>query len=91
MRFSTKQIHAGVTPDPATGAILTPIYQTTTYVQESIDKYLEKRLLVFPFVQSDRSCTGTEAGGTGRWCRLHLFWDWHVGDTRDHVCFSECG
>jgi len=42
MRFSTKQIHAGVTPDPATGAILTPIYQTTTYVQESIDKYLEK-------------------------------------------------
>ena len=42
MRFSTKQIHAGVTPDPATGAILTPIYQTTTYVQESIDKYLDK-------------------------------------------------
>ena len=42
MRFSTKQIHAGVTPDPATGAILTPIYQTTTYVQESIDQYLEK-------------------------------------------------
>ena len=42
MHFSTKQIHAGVTPDPATGAILTPIYQTTTYVQESIDKYLDK-------------------------------------------------
>lgn len=42
MRFSSKQIHAGVTPDPATGAILTPIYQTTTYVQESVDKYLEK-------------------------------------------------
>ena len=42
MRFSSKQIHAGVTPDPTTGAILTPIYQTTTYVQESVDKYLEK-------------------------------------------------
>ena len=42
MRFSSKQIHAGVTPDPTTGAILTPIYQSTTYVQESIDKYLEK-------------------------------------------------
>ena len=42
MRFSSKQIHAGVTPDPATGAILTPIYQTTTFVQESIDQYLEK-------------------------------------------------
>ncbi|MFQ5982183.1 MAG: trans-sulfuration enzyme family protein, partial [Woeseiaceae bacterium] len=42
MRFSSKQIHAGVTPDPTTGAILTPIYQSTTYVQESVDRYLEK-------------------------------------------------
>lgn len=42
MRFSTKQIHAGVVPDPATGAILTPIYQTTTYVQESVEGYLAK-------------------------------------------------
>ncbi len=42
MRFSTEQIHAGVEPDPVTGAILTPIYQSTTYVQESIDNYLSK-------------------------------------------------
>ena len=42
MRFTTRQIHAGVTPDPATGAILTPIYQTTTYVQPSVDEYLAK-------------------------------------------------
>ena len=42
MGFSTKQIHAGVVPDPVTGSILTPIYQTTTYVQESVDKYLAK-------------------------------------------------
>jgi cystathionine beta-lyase/cystathionine gamma-synthase len=42
MGFTTKQIHAGVTPDPATGAILTPIYQTTTYVQDSVDEYLSK-------------------------------------------------
>lgn len=42
MRFSSQQIHAGVTPDPVTGAILTPIYQSTTYVQESVDRYLEK-------------------------------------------------
>jgi cystathionine gamma-lyase len=42
MRFSSKQIHAGVTPDPTTGSILTPIYQSTTYVQESVDRYLEK-------------------------------------------------
>ena len=42
MKFTTRQIHAGVTPDPATGAILTPIYQTTTYVQPSVDEYLKK-------------------------------------------------
>ena len=42
MRFATKQIHAGVEPDPTTGAILTPIYQSTTFVQESVDRYLEK-------------------------------------------------
>jgi cystathionine gamma-lyase len=42
MRFSTKQIHAGVEPDPVTGAILTPIYQTTTFVQESVEKYMAK-------------------------------------------------
>ncbi|MCH7880546.1 MAG: PLP-dependent transferase [Proteobacteria bacterium] len=40
--FKTREVHAGVTPDPVTGAILTPIYQSTTYVQESVDKYLEK-------------------------------------------------
>jgi cystathionine beta-lyase/cystathionine gamma-synthase len=42
MRFTTKQIHAGVEPDPVTGSILTPIYQTTTYVQPSVDEYLAK-------------------------------------------------
>jgi cystathionine beta-lyase/cystathionine gamma-synthase len=42
MKFTTRQIHAGVTPDPVTGSILTPIYQTTTYVQESVDLYLSK-------------------------------------------------
>lgn len=35
MKFATKAIHAGQEPDPATGAIMTPIYQTSTYVQES--------------------------------------------------------
>jgi cystathionine beta-lyase/cystathionine gamma-synthase len=42
MGFTTKQIHAGVKPDPVTGAILTPVYQTTTFVQESVDDYLAK-------------------------------------------------
>lgn len=36
MGFSTDAIHAGQHPDPSTGAIITPIYQTSTYVQESI-------------------------------------------------------
>lgn len=35
MKFGTKAIHAGVHPDESTGAIMTPIYQTSTYVQES--------------------------------------------------------
>lgn len=35
MKFGTKVLHAGVHPDPTTGAIMTPIYQTSTYVQES--------------------------------------------------------
>lgn len=40
--FKTREVRAGVSPDPVTGAILTPIYQSTTYVQESVDTYMEK-------------------------------------------------
>lgn len=39
MKFATKAIHAGQEPDPTTGAIMTPIYQTSTYVQESPGKH----------------------------------------------------
>lgn len=35
MKLATKYIHAGTVPDPSTGAIMTPIYQTSTYVQEA--------------------------------------------------------
>jgi cystathionine gamma-lyase len=35
MKLSTKLIHAGIEPDPSTGAIMTPIYQTSTYVQSA--------------------------------------------------------
>ncbi|HEX2532868.1 MAG TPA: cystathionine gamma-synthase [Chitinophagaceae bacterium] len=35
MKIGTKFIHAGMEPDPSTGAIMTPIYQTSTYVQEA--------------------------------------------------------
>ena len=37
--FSTEAIHAGQEPDPTTGAITTPIYQTSTYVQEGLGKH----------------------------------------------------
>ena len=36
MDFETRAIHDGQEPDPATGAIITPIYQTSTYVQEAV-------------------------------------------------------
>jgi cystathionine gamma-synthase len=39
MEFETRAIHAGQEPDPATGAVITPIYQTSTYVQEEVGKH----------------------------------------------------
>src|ERR1700739_2495844 len=38
MKFGTKAIHAGAEPDPSSGARMTPIYQTSTYVQEAPGK-----------------------------------------------------
>src|SRR5690606_3018371 len=35
MKFGTRAIHAGQEPDPSTGAIMTPIFQTSTYVQDA--------------------------------------------------------
>lgn len=39
MKFGTLAIHAGQEPDPQTGAVMTPIYQTSTYAQESPGKH----------------------------------------------------
>ena len=39
MKLETKIIHAGMTPDPSTGAVMVPIYQTSTYVQEAPGKH----------------------------------------------------
>src|SRR5436190_13026469 len=39
MDFETRAIHEGQEPDPATGAIVTPIYQTSTYVQEAVGEH----------------------------------------------------
>ena len=38
-RFATICLHAGQTPDPSTGAIITPIFQTATYAQEELGKH----------------------------------------------------
>lgn len=39
MNFETECIHAGQVPDPTTGAVMTPIYQTATYVQDGLGKH----------------------------------------------------
>ena len=39
MEFETRAIHDGQEPDPSTGAILTPIYATSTYVQDEVGKH----------------------------------------------------
>ena len=36
MEFETRAIHAGQEPDPATGAVITPIYQTSTFAQDGV-------------------------------------------------------
>merc|ERR550539_46509 len=42
MKMETELVHAAVSPDEKTGAILTPLFLSTTFVQESVDKYLAK-------------------------------------------------
>src|ERR1051326_7560596 len=39
MDFETRAIHDGQEPDPATGAIITPIYQTSTFVQDAVGEH----------------------------------------------------
>lgn len=39
MKFATRAIHEGQPPDPTTGAVITPIYQTSTYAQEGLGKH----------------------------------------------------
>lgn len=39
MKFSTKAVHAGQSPDPSTGAVMTPVFLTSTYVQDGLGKH----------------------------------------------------
>ena len=45
MKFGTKVIHSGLQTDPSTGAIITPIYQTSTYVQKNQEKIWDLNIL----------------------------------------------
>lgn len=40
LQFETRAIHVGQEPDPATGAVITPIYQTSTYIQRAVGEHL---------------------------------------------------
>jgi cystathionine beta-lyase/cystathionine gamma-synthase len=76
--LATLALHAGTAPDPTTGAILTPIYQSTTYVQEAVGKHkgytysrqsnptvsaLERRLAALEGAEH-ATCYGTGLGAT---------------------------
>jgi len=71
-RYNTKIVHAGVNPDPITGAILTPIYQSTTYIQDSIEQYLDKGYsyarTTNPTVTALETKIATLEGGAGAAC-----------------------
>lgn len=91
MHFNTKTIHAGVHPDPTTGAIMTPIYTTSTYVQKSPGQHkgyeysrtsnptrvaLEEALSA---LEGGKYCLAMNSGCTGTDVILHLL------DSGDHI------
>ena len=64
--FSTRAIHAGQAPDPSTGAIMTPVYLTSTYVQESpgVHKGWEYSRTHNPTRRAFENCLASLEGGT---------------------------
>jgi cystathionine gamma-lyase len=65
-KFETRAIHAGQAPDPTTGAIMTPIYATSTYVQESpgVHKGFEYSRTKNPTRQAYENCVADLENGT---------------------------
>ncbi len=65
-RFATRAIHAGQSPDPTTGAIMPPIYATSTYVQESpgVHKGYEYSRTQNPTRMAYERCVADLEGGT---------------------------
>ena len=70
MKFNTKVIHAGIEPDPSTGAIMTPIYQTSTYVQDApgVHKGFEYARTQNPTRQALETNLAALEGGFGAAC-----------------------
>lgn len=66
MRFDTKAIHAGQDPDPSTGAVTVPIYQTSTYVQDALGKHkgFEYARTKNPTRSALESCIASLEGGS---------------------------
>ena len=66
MKFATKAIHAGQEPDPSTGAVMTPIFQTATYVQEGLGEHkgFEYSRTSNPTRKALEACMAALEGGT---------------------------
>lgn len=73
--FATRVIHAGQEPDPSTGAIMTPIYQTSTYVQQSpgVHKGYDYARSVNPTRSAFERCVADLEGGGGAGARGFAF------------------
>src|SRR2546423_4860965 len=69
LEFATRAIHAGQEPDPSTGAIMTPIYATSTYVQESPGKHkgYDYARSINPTRLAYERCIADLEGGTRGW------------------------
>src|SRR5213595_2942639 len=67
--FATRAIHAGQKPDPSTGAIMTPIYATSTYVQKSPGKHkgYDYARSINPTRLAYEKCIADLEGGTRGW------------------------
>ncbi|MBA2269028.1 MAG: PLP-dependent transferase [Chthoniobacterales bacterium] len=67
--FATRVIHAGQSPDPSTGAIMTPIYQTSTYVQESPGRHkgYDYSRSINPTRSAYERCVADLESGTRGW------------------------
>ncbi|MEP6777163.1 MAG: PLP-dependent aspartate aminotransferase family protein [Chthoniobacterales bacterium] len=67
--FATRVIHAGQSPDPSTGAIMTPIYQTSTYVQQSPGRHkgYDYSRSINPTRSAYERCIADLENGTRAW------------------------